>query len=346
MKKWKVLIPALALSAMLAGCGSPASNEVVPSGEQAPVSEQVATGEQETSTYKVTVSPTVSSSTSDETGTTVFEDVTFEQMPERIVVLDYGFLDTLDALGVEGVVGLPKGSTGMPENLAEKYGDEKYVDIGTLKSIDMEQVAALEPDAIFISGRQTAFYEELKKITPNVLFIGNQVADYWNSFMTSIDIAGEIFDKQDEAEQLKADLEAKKAEVNEKAAGYDNALVAMYNDKKISGFDAGSDSRFGYVYNYYGFNSAVGEDISVSNHGSDFSYESILSVDPEVLFIVDRTNSDVEVIKADIENDIIKQTQAYKNGKIVYLDGANWYFGSNGYSIEMAKMQEILDELK
>ena len=39
-----------------------------------------------------------------------------KQMPEKIVVFDYGFLDTLDALGVEGVVGLPKDST-LPAHL-------------------------------------------------------------------------------------------------------------------------------------------------------------------------------------------------------------------------------------
>ena len=38
-----------------------------------------------------------------------------KQMPEKIVVFDYGFLDTLDALGVEGVVGVPKDST-LPDN--------------------------------------------------------------------------------------------------------------------------------------------------------------------------------------------------------------------------------------
>src|SRR5690606_41908214 len=30
-------------------------------------------------------------------------------------------------------------------------------------------------------------------------------------------------------------------------------------------------------------------------------------------------------IKADLENNIIKKTQAYKNDKIVYLDGPLWY---------------------
>ena len=71
-------------------------------------------------------------------------------MPEKIVVFDYGFLDTLDALGVEGVVGLPKDST-LPEQLSE-YADDEYASVGTLKEPLLEDIAELQPDVIFISG--------------------------------------------------------------------------------------------------------------------------------------------------------------------------------------------------
>ena len=133
--------------------------------------------------------------------------------------------------------------------------------------------------------------------------------------------------------------------MKEKAAGYENALVAMYSEKKVSGFDNGKDSRFAYVYNDFGFKPAT-TGIDTSSHGSDFSFESILKVDPEVLLVIDRGDDSLETLKADIENDIIKQTRAYKEGKIVYLDGINWYFSSNGITTEADKLDEILNELK
>lgn len=292
---------------------------------------------------------TVSSLTTEKEGQkgaagTVFADVEFDEMPQNIVVFDTGFLDTLDALGVEGIVGVAKGSSGLPENLS-KYETDEYVNLGSLKDIDLEAVAATEPDVIFISGRQTSFYEQLKEITPNVVYVGSDNTDYLDGVKESIDLAAEMFAKEDKAKELKADLDKTNEKLNELASGYDNALVAMYNDKKISGFDNGEDSRFAYVYNEFGFK-PVTEDIEASTHGSDFSYESVLAVDPEVLLIIDRTASDVETIKADIENDIIKQTTAYKEGNIVYLDGTTWYFGSLGATTELSKMQEILDELK
>ncbi|WP_313891947.1 siderophore ABC transporter substrate-binding protein [Psychrobacillus sp.] len=345
MSRWKLLAaPALVL--MLAACGSdetetPKTDETNKSGE----TEKVVAEE---SAFPMTVSSLTANRETDEGKSITFEDITLEQEPKRIITLDYGFLDTLDALGVEGIVGIAAngGKGNIPEHLKAKYApSDKVADVGTLKEINFEAVAAANPDIIFISGRQSPYYEELKEITPNVVFIGSDNSNYIDGVYETVDLAAAIFDKAEKAEELKAALQEKVDAVKEKAAGYENALVAMYNDKKISGFDNGADSRFAYVYNDFGFVPST-TDIKASSHGSDFSYESLLSVDPAVLLIVDRTVSDVETIKADIENDIIKQTRAYKEGKIVYLDGTNWYFSSNGITTETAKLQEILDELK
>ena len=343
MKNWKFLAAA-GLTLMLAACGSDDEGSKDTGKEK----EQASTSSQVESAFPMKVSSLSTARETEDGKQVTFEDVTLDSMPEKIVVFDYGFLDTLDALGVEGIVGVAAngGQGNVPAHLKEKYApSDKIKDVGTLKSIEFEVVAAAQPDVIFISGRQSAFYEELKEITPNVIFIGSDNTDYFAGVFESVDLAAKIFGKEDKAEELKADLQKKIDAVNEKAKGYENALIAMYNDKKISGFDNGADSRFAYFYNDFGFKPAT-TDIKASSHGSDFSYESILAVDPEVLVIVDRTVSEVDVLKKEIENDIIKKTRAYKEGKIVYLDGVNWYFSANGVTTESEKLDEILNELK
>jgi iron complex transport system substrate-binding protein len=349
MKKWKFLTATAALMLMLAACGDDEAatentNDQVATEQTTDADKDAAATE--APVFPMTVASLSAEGESEDGKAITFEEVTFEEMPKNIVVLDYGFLDTLDALGVEGIVGIAAngGKGNIPEHLKSKYVTDSVADVGSLKSIDFEKVAAANPDAIFISGRQTAFYEELKEITPNVVFIGSDNENYIDGVFETVDLAAQIFGKEEKAEELKANLQAKVDQVKEKAAGYENALVAMYNDKKISGFDNGADSRFAYVYNDFGFVPAT-TDIAASSHGSDFSYESLLSVDPEVLLIIDRTASDVDTLKADIENDIVKQTRAYKESKIVYLDGVNWYFSSNGITTEADKLDEILNEL-
>jgi iron complex transport system substrate-binding protein len=344
MKKWKFLAAA-GLTLMLAACGSDdeGSKDTGKEKEKTSASAQV-----EQSAFPMTVSSLSTGSETEDGKSITFDDVELKEEPKRIISFDYGFLDTLDALGVEGIVGVAAngGEGNVPAHLKEKYAPSADIqDVGSLKSINFEAVAAAQPDVIFISGRQSAFYEELKEITPNVIFIGSDNEDYFAGVFETVDLAAKIFGKEDKAEELKSGLQTKIDAVNEKAKGYENALIAMYNDKKISGFDNSAKSRFAYFYNDFGFAPAT-TDIEASSHGSDFSYESILKVDPEVLVIVDRTVSDVDVIKKDIENDIIKKTRAYKEGKIVYLDGINWYFSANGVTTESEKLDEILNELK
>lgn len=346
MKNWKLVSILMVLVLMLAACGtdeeaSTETQEDTNAAEEQKDTEQEA---EEQGAYPMTISSTVGSTSDKDSGQTYnYEDVTFEKMPERIVVFDYGFLDTLDALGVEGVVGLAKDSA-LPAHL-EKYAADEYASVGTLKEPLLEDIAELGPDAIFISGRQAPFYEQLKDITPNVVFVGAVQDDYWNTFLASVDIAAKLFGKEAEAEEYTAKFDAALEEVNALAEKYDTSLVTMYNEGKLSGF--ATNSRFGYMYDIYGFKPAT-DDIEATSHGSNFGFEAILEIDPQVLFVIDRTaaTGGASNIEADMENDIIKKTDAYNNDQIVYLDGPLWYLSGGGLQSELAKIEEILAELK
>lgn len=336
MRKFKFAIIMLAMLLLLAACGSE---------DKSSSENNNNTGSTENNgAFPMTISPTISESTSRDSGeTTQFDDITLEKMPERIVVFDYGFLDTLDALGVEGIVGVAKDST-LPAHL-EKYSSDEYTSVGTLKEPLLEDIAALEPDVIFISGRQATFYDQLKEITPNVLFIGATQEDYWNTFLKSVDIAAQIFDKQEEADEYLAKFDTALEEIKALAGNFETSLVTMYNEGKLSGF--ATNSRFGYVYDVYGF-VPVTEDIEASSHGSNFGFEAILEFDPEVLFVIDRTAAigGQSNIEKDMENEIIQKTTAYKNDRIVYLDGPLWYLAGGGLQSELMKIEEVLAELK
>ncbi|MBG9587288.1 siderophore ABC transporter substrate-binding protein [Cytobacillus firmus] len=341
MKKiFYALLAAMVL--LLAACGSAEEVSKKESADSQSEETNESGTEEGSSAYPMTVSPTVASVEGNEGGTTSFEDVEFEKMPERIAVFDYGFLDTLDALGVKGIVGVAKDST-LPAHL-EKYASDEYESVGGLKEPLLEDIAEMDPDVIFISGRQSAFYEELKEIAP-VVFVGTSDADYWNTFQSSVDLAAKMFDKEAEAEEYTAKYDSALEDIKALAGNYESTLVTMYNEGKLSGFS--TNSRFGYIYDIYGFK-AVTEDIESSSHGSNFGFEAILEFNPQVLFVIDRTAAvgGDSNIKADMENEIVKKTDAYKNNKIVYLDGPLWYLSGGGLQSELAKIEEVLAELK
>lgn len=339
MKKWKFASAMLALTLMLSACGS---SEETTSDKKTASEEKSTETKEQGAAYPMTVSPTIASVEMEDKSSINFEDVKFEKMPEKIAVFDYGFLDTLDALGVEGIEGVAKDNT-LPAQL-EKYSGDEYKSVGGLKEPLLEDIAEMGPDVIFISGRQSAFYEELKEIAP-VVFVGTSQDDYWNSFLASVDLAAKMFGKEAEAKEYKAKLDSAVKEIKTLAGNYETSLVTMYNEGKLSGF--ATNSRYGYIYDIYGFK-PVTENIEASSHGSNFGFEAILEFNPEVLFVIDRTAAvgGESNIKADMENEIVKKTEAYKNKRIVYLDGPLWYLSGGGLQSELEKVEEILEELK
>ncbi|HLT57332.1 MAG TPA: siderophore ABC transporter substrate-binding protein [Limnochordales bacterium] len=254
------------------------------------------------------------------------------KQPQRVVVFDFGALDTLDKLGVP-VVGLPKQA--VPAYLAKYMGDA-YANVGSLVEPAFERVYAARPDLIIISTRQQDMYEEFQAIAPT-LFLGVDYADYMGSFERNVRLLAAIFGKEEEAEaELAAIRESVDALRAAAAAQGGKALVVLVNEGRISAYGPGS--RYGMIHDDFGFG-AADEGIVASTHGQTVSFEYVLAKNPDYLFVIDRTAAigGESSAKAVIENDLIKMTKAYQNGRIVYLDPGAWYLSGGGL-VSVAQM--------
>ena len=259
--------------------------------------------------------------------------------PSKVIVFDYGIADALNTLDVE-IIGLPKSS--LP-SLLSKYEDSKYENVGSLKEPDMEKVYELKPDLIIMSGRLESYYEELNKIAPTI-YLGVDNTDYLGSFKKNMETLGQIFDKEKEVKAQVAKVEEAIGKVNEKAEGV-NALIALANDNAFSVY--GEGSRFGIIHKEFGIE-AVDKTIESSTHGQKASFEYILDKNPDYLFVIDRaavTGGNTSA-KEMFDNEIIKKTDAYKNGNIVYLDADVWYTISGGIESTQKMVDEVLEALK
>lgn len=260
--------------------------------------------------------------------------------PKKVIVFDYGILDILDNSGVK-VTGLPK--DGLPKFL-EKYSDNEYINVGSLKEPNLEKLYEIKPDLIIISGRQEPFYEQLSKIAPTIALKTNS-DDYMKSFKANLETLGDIFSKKDnfntEFDNIQNSLKEIKEKVQEKNL---SALVILSNNGKLSAY--GLKSRFGIIYDYFGFKPV--EDIAVSTHGSKINFEYILEKNPDYIFIVDRSavvGGDVSANKA-FDNNIIKATKASQNENIVFLDSEVWYTATGGLKSTNTMIDEIKQNLK
>ena len=271
-------------------------------------------------------------------GTTVLEAA-----PENIVVLDFGALDLLNEMDVN-IVGLPKSGT-LPEYL-EEFSAEQYANVGSIKEPDLEAINELNPDLIVMAGRMADYYDEFSEIAPTI-YVESDGADYINSFNTTTKMFGEIFDKEEKATEIIAEVEGKVQEANAEIAKQDkNASIIMVNGRSISAY--GASSRFALLHNELGF-AAADENIDDSTHGQEVTFEYLLETNPGYIFVVDRnsiTGSSDITAESVIENELTMQTDAYKNGNIVYLNPVNWYTVSGGYNSTLSMINEVLEAIK
>ncbi|OOF55712.1 siderophore ABC transporter substrate-binding protein [Rodentibacter genomosp. 2] len=263
---------------------------------------------------------------------------TVPQNPQKVVVLDFGAADTIRALGVaDKIAGFPQ-SGKIPSYLSE-FADKKFKNVGDLKEQSLEQINEIVPDLIIASKRQEKSLDKFKEIAP-VFFIDNDYKNYYESFQQNVTALGQIFGKEALAKAKLAALDSVVSRV-EKLAKDKTALLVLVNESKMSAF--GDGSRYGMVYQKYGFQ-PIDSTIKSSTHGQSIGFEYVLEKNPDFLLVIDRTAAITEKVnnaQKVLDNDIIKQTKAYKNGHIIYLDSVNWYLAFGG----LESMEIISKEL-
>ena len=258
--------------------------------------------------------------------------------PDRIAVLDMAALDIIDALGMgDRVVGSARVSIEYLKEYNPEDSDGKIANLGSVKTADFEQVAACEPDIIFIGGRLAASYADLSVIAP-VVYLG---VDYEKGIVESTrenaGIIASIFGKEAEVDGMMTEYQARMDALNSTLKDK-SVLLAMYNNNAMSLMD--TESQLNIIAKELGgknLGEEVGE-MEKAAHGEEASWETIIQLNPEYIFVLDRSTATGEAgegilgAREVIENDLIKQLDCYKEGKIIYfINNANvWYTATGG----------------
>ena len=269
-------------------------------------------------------------------------ETTISGVPAKVLVQDWASFDNLVALGIP-VAGAP--ASNVPSYLADKVPAD-LLPLGSLFEPDFEGIAASESDVYFVAARSAAAYETAKDILPTIdLSVNNEaIVDGLKKNLTTL---GEIFDVQPKAAELIAALDAKVAEVKAAAEGKGTALVVVTNAGKLGVY--GPDSRVSWVYNEAGMASALA-DVKDGDHGGDaVTFEFLLEVNPDWVFVVDRdagTGESAGAAAALLDNELFNQTTAAKEGHIVYLDPQAAYITMHGYTGVTLLLDQVLAGLQ
>jgi len=265
-------------------------------------------------------------------------DLELPYAPEKIAVLDMAALDILDSLGLgDKIVGSAKVNIDYLMDYNPDSSNGTIMNLGTVKTADLEKVAACEPDVIFIGGRLASIYNELSAIAP-VVYLG---VDYEkgvvNSTVDNAKTIASIWGKEAEVDAKMEGFQKRIDALNAVLNGKD-VLLCMYNSNAMSLMD--TESQLNIIAKELGAQN-LGENVGETEkatHGEEASWETIINLNPEYMFVLDRSTATgaaeegVLGIREVIENDLIKELDVYKDEKIVYFieHAGVWYTATGG----------------
>ncbi len=312
MKKLTTLVLALAMVFGLAACGNKNSGT---------------TSKEDTNKTEKPKTVTIKSFNANNEET----DLEVPYDAQRIAVMDMAALDILDSLGLgDRVVG--SSSTSL-DYLQEYVTNDEIADLGTIKEADMEAVMSCEPDVIFIGGRLAQSYDALSEIAPVVYLSTDTEIGLVKSVEKNAKTIASMFGLEDDVKDLMDGYDARIEKLKAFAEGK-TAIIGMCTS---GGFNVlGNDGRCALIGNEVGFeNIGVDENVDTSTHGNEASFEFVVEKNPDYIFVLDRDaaigTDGAQLAKDIMENELIMGTDAYKDGKIVYLEHpAVWYTAEGG----------------
>lgn len=125
--------------------------------------------------------------------------------PENVVVSNSAWRDALVALDVPFTLSVHWSKTA-DAPWEEGTSDVEEVDYNDATDFPVEKIASAAPDVILgVPVGEPELYDQLDDIAPSVGTIGTSVDD-WREVLT---LAGQIFDKEDEASELEQDFDDK-----------------------------------------------------------------------------------------------------------------------------------------
>jgi iron complex transport system substrate-binding protein len=260
--------------------------------------------------------------------------------PGVVVTTDWSVARTLNDLGVE-LDGVPAATAGLPEDMAALA---EVPSVGSVREPDFEAISALEPDLVIIAGRSGTpeVLAEMQKITPNVVDMSVRWEDPVDQLPTIaervVDL-GRIFGEEEQAQEQVDEVLADVEEIAGQA-GDTSAMFVQVSGGTVSAYGPGS--RFGVVYEDFGF-ADTGAPVDTENeHGQEISQEFFTQYNPDVLLVLDRSQAIGEEAQGALDvldNGLVDTTTAAEEDRIVQVDGFSWYIANNAPA-SLARMVE------
>ena len=254
-------------------------------------------------------------------------EFTLDKTPNRVVALEYSFVDALAQVGVSpvGVADDNKVDRILPQ-VREKI--TAWQSVGTRSQPSLEVIASLKPDLIIADpSRHTAVFEELKKIAPTVMFDSRH-----ESYQENLETAQKIGDLVGKSAEMKAKINehndyianiAKNLGVQGKKASFGTSREDKFNIQNDNGYVGSFLTTLGFAPTKLNSDQAFVE----------INLEQLVMEKPEYLFIAHYR--DESIARKWEAEPLWKAIPAVKANHVYSVDSDMW---ARGRGLEASKI--------
>lgn len=268
------------------------------------------------------------------------QSIVVPKSPSKVVVMNYGALDTLDALGKGSIV------VGTPISVLPSYLEQykNVSDTGSMKEPSINAIKQVKPQLIVIDGRQASRAEELSKIAP-VINLSVDAKNYLESTKNHINVLADITGTEKKAEDLIQLLDTKVTNAQAVAqASHKKAIVAIHNDGKMILINGSSSAAL--IHDVLKVKRAVPLTPQPSGKPKptfiDNSY--ISKVKPDIVYVVDRSKA---IGQSAMKNNFLNpKVLAKSKTEVIYLTPDLWYLSGGGVESLDRQIDEVINALK
>lgn len=254
-------------------------------------------------------------------------EFTLDKTPNRVVALEYSFVDALAQVSVSpvGVADDNKVDRILPQ-VREKIA--AWQSVGTRSQPSLEVIASLKPDLIIADpSRHTAVFEELKKIAPTVMFDSRH-----ESYQENLETAQKIGDLVGKSSEMKAKINehndyianiAKNLGVQGKKASFGTSREDKFNIQNDNGYVGSFLTTLGFAPTKLNSDQAFVE----------INLEQLVMEKPEYLFIAHYR--DESIARKWEAEPLWKAIPAVKANHVYSVDADMW---ARGRGLEASKI--------
>lgn len=264
-------------------------------------------------------------------------EFTLDKTPNRVVALEYSFVDALAQVGVSpvGVADDNKVDRILPQ-VREKI--TAWQSVGTRSQPSLEVIASLKPDLIIADpSRHTAVFEELKKIAPTVMFDSRH-----ESYQENLETAQKIGDLVGKSSEMKA-------KINEHNDYIANIAKNLGVQGKKASFGTSREDKFniqndnGYVGSFLTTLGFAPTKLNSDQSFVEINLEQLVMEKPEYLFIAHYR--DESIARKWEAEPLWKAIPAVKANHVYSVDSDMW---ARGRGLEASKImaKQIEDFVK